>query len=601
MTDTHRATSDQHTAGAGAVSSAWTAERQLELLRRFEPVVRWSEGERFFPAPVGPYLRACSLRARRGEQIETLVEAGQLTSSGLEAHRWAGPEVFLQFVQEPLRGPAAEAWQRARQGVVGSGLTRVGLFGRMIDAFFSLSLSLSLRGTVPAGTAAAAEARAVELGLHDQPTYYGRVVRSHGWIVLQYLYFYAMNDWRTSFGGANDHEGDWEQVLVYLSDDPDGEPKPAWAAYSSHDHVGDDLRRSWSDPELQRDGDHPIVFAGAGSHANYFSPGEYLTRVDIPLLRPVLVVQRWLKRLARVRKGHVLDDLLLLRVPFVDIADGAGRSAGVGGERPWSAHLLDPEAPWVADFRGLWGLDTADVTGGERAPAGPKYERDGSIRRSWADPVGWSGLHKVVPPPVRDEVRRANAAAAEADLHELNERIDDATMTLRGRALAASAPPYELERLEGDLSRLHQKRAALTDEVRRLRAEPPPPADAVDPRSHLRRPAVPEPIEASTRRLVNGIWAALSAPLILGTIALLIAEPLNRWLITLGIALGAMLGLEFILRGRLLTLGKVVVGVAVLWGIGFALLNWGRYALAGILALIAVVVLVGNVRELLRR
>ena len=36
---------------------------------------------------------------------------------------------------------------------------------------------------------------------------------------------------------------------------------------------------------------------------------------------------------------------------------------------------------------------------GERAPAGPRYERTGSVRRCWSDPVGWAGLDKVSPTP----------------------------------------------------------------------------------------------------------------------------------------------------------------------------------------------------------
>ena len=46
--------------------------------------------------------------------------------------------------------------------------------------------------------------------------YHGRVVRDGGWVVLHYLFFYAMNDWRSTFDGANDHEADWEQCFVVL-------------------------------------------------------------------------------------------------------------------------------------------------------------------------------------------------------------------------------------------------------------------------------------------------------------------------------------------------------------------------------------------------
>ena len=38
-----------------------SAEQDRALLRRFEPVIHYSRGERFFPMDVEPYVRACSL------------------------------------------------------------------------------------------------------------------------------------------------------------------------------------------------------------------------------------------------------------------------------------------------------------------------------------------------------------------------------------------------------------------------------------------------------------------------------------------------------------------------------------------------------------
>ena len=36
-----------------------------------------------------------------------------------------------------------------------------------------------------------------------------------------------MNDWRSTFGGVNDHEADWEQVTVFRPDPPDPAARPA--------------------------------------------------------------------------------------------------------------------------------------------------------------------------------------------------------------------------------------------------------------------------------------------------------------------------------------------------------------------------------------
>ena len=65
--------------------------------------------------------------------------------------------------------------------------------------------------------------------------------------MLHYLYFYFMNDWRSTFAGANDHEADLEQAFVVLEDRPDG-PRPVWFGCAAHDYIGDELRRRWDDP-----------------------------------------------------------------------------------------------------------------------------------------------------------------------------------------------------------------------------------------------------------------------------------------------------------------------------------------------------------------
>ena len=50
-------------------------------------------------------------------------------------------------------------------------------------------------------------------------------------------------------------------------------------------------------------------------------------------------------------------------------------------------------------FRGLWGLYAQDPIAGENPPAGPMYNRDGSVRAAWFDPLGFADLDKVPPPP----------------------------------------------------------------------------------------------------------------------------------------------------------------------------------------------------------
>jgi hypothetical protein len=219
-------------------------------------------------------------------------------------------------------------------------LTTTGVFGRLMDA--GLRASLLLRGKVPSGLAAAAESMYRERLEADRFTYYGRVVRDGGYVCLQYWFFYAMNDWRSTFSGMNDHEADWEMVTIYLADRSADRPQPVWVAFSSHDYHGDDLRRRWDDPELQRDGDRVVVFAGAGSHSGAFIPGDYVVLVDPPQVRPAV---RWLRKAQRLLAPwrHYTGNPLGLGIPFVDYARGDGIAIGAGHDAQWSQVLIDDE------------------------------------------------------------------------------------------------------------------------------------------------------------------------------------------------------------------------------------------------------------------
>ncbi len=278
-------------------------------------------------------------------------------------------------------------------------MARVGLFSRVIDSFFDASLLI--RGVVPGGTTAAAEVRYREI-LNKDPRYiyYGRVIRDGDYTVLHYIFFYVMNDFRSTFHGTNDHESDWEQIFIYLSDEEN--PVPIWVAYASHDFSGDNLRRRWDDPELKKEGMHPVIFAGAGSHSSYFLPGEYLLSIEPKYLRAINDVASsirifWNNTLGQGTTSEVIEKEARLIMPYIDYARGDGVSIGPGLEKSWSPILLTEDAGWAEEYRGLWGMDTRDRFDGERGPAGPKFNRDGTVRVSWYDPLGWAGLDKVTP------------------------------------------------------------------------------------------------------------------------------------------------------------------------------------------------------------
>ena len=152
-----------------------------------------------------------------------------------------------------------------------------------------------------------------------------------------------------------------------------------------------------ADPALEWRDTHPVVFVGAGSHSGACLPGDYMVTVEPAAFRRLLAAWRRLSGLllpwTRDREGTAFG------IPFIDYRRGDGLSVGPGEERGWSPVLIDETTPWLRDYRGLWGLETGDPFGGERAPAGPRYERTGSVRRCWFDPVGWAGLDKVSPTP----------------------------------------------------------------------------------------------------------------------------------------------------------------------------------------------------------
>ena len=191
------------------------------MLRAYEPVLRYTRGELFFPTAVAPYVEAASLW--RGEEqgaAEQVVAPATSTSSGSARRRFATVAVRSSSdssaAPEPPRVPPLANFPRERLDA-GARFTTTGMFGRLVDA--GLRASLFLRGSVAGGVAAGAEnlrERSTPTGASTTAGSSARAVTS----CLQYWFFYAMNDWRTTFGGINDHEADWETVTVYLGDEP---------------------------------------------------------------------------------------------------------------------------------------------------------------------------------------------------------------------------------------------------------------------------------------------------------------------------------------------------------------------------------------------
>jgi hypothetical protein len=579
------------------------AEAVTALLRRFEPVIRSTKGDGFYPMDVEPYVRNCSLWVQKpGREAKRVVPDGNLSLDVLAQQPLdeAGAVHFLKLsdAEEMETGQHEGRLQMFRRHAkdrkesreafrAGRGrLARVGYFSRFVDALYSIALLA--RGRVPGESAAAAlEAYERIMAEREHYRYHGRALRLDGWIVLQYWLFYPFNNWRSGFFGANDHEADWEKVFVYLSDSEDGDVRPEWVAYAAHNYTGDNLRRRWDDPEVDKVGEHPVIYVGAGSHASYFARGEYLTELTVPLPGPLAKMTNWVRSFWKTRLGQYVGDdggsdgAGYFSIPFVDYARGDGLSVGEGGEKAWDEpRLLDHPVPdWVAGYRGLWGLYARDPFEGEDAPAGPMYNRDKSVARAWYDPVGWAGLDKVPPPTETIETVLEQRADIVSRCDTLRADIDEKSRELKklGAGLSAmrgrshlDAPraqgtnrvaelSAEIDRLRARLATDEAVSESLMEYAGRLRNGERDPARAHIVRAH--RPASEG--ELRTSRVAEA-WAAISVSLMIISfvaIALLERQHLISMLV-FSIAFFAFVEAGF--RGRLVNLvGSANVGLAV--------------------------------------
>ncbi len=596
----------------------------LELLRRFELVVCYTKGEQFFPTNVEHYVSECSLWEHHPDgRDELLVKQGELTLEKLIESRTAefGSVRYLRFIEplsltESAQVLADQLLLRRKLGNyfhAGIGrLARGGILPRLLDGLFSLSFLL--RGKVSAATAAAAELDYHEMFTEDgKYTYYGRVTRQNGWTILQYWYFFCFNSWRSGFHGVNDHESDWEMAAIYLYEQ-DGQLIPEWTAYASHDFKGDDLRRRWDDHEefTKTEQGHPVIFAGAGSHASYFQRGEYQAEVNLPLPGWFsALVRTWNKLWTETLGQRAVN---AFHIPFVDFARGDGLRIGPGEPQTWSLVLIDESTSWASQYRGLWGLFARDPISGENAPAGPMYNRDGSARSSWYDPLGFAGLDKVPPPPQMLQMLADNCEKVSQRQEELEKLIPE-------KAAGLQAKGAKLKGMEGNphlakqYGALEKEITALSAEVRNLRREYSENTSLIegltrrlermkaggqdDPRAHIRHLAKPD----ETSRVLRfdraaETWAAISLSLLMFAIAALIFfAPKYIW-VGLVLILILFVVAESFLRGAFVqTVGRITLVLAMIATLILFLHFW-KWVIAGALVAMGISLMYQRLREL---
>lgn len=527
-----------------------------ELLRRYEPVLRFTQGEAYFPTDVDRYVAHCSLWISHANGWEEcVIPRGEVTLEKLAETRAmeAGAVQYLKFAEDSpsaggntqqiiKRGASTLALQRGFQPGINR-LARVGYLARLADA--GISLSMLVRGRVPAATAIIAEQLSAQIQ-GEQPVfmYYGRVVRDGGWVCLNYWFFYQYDDWRSGFDGVNDHEADWENISVFLYETEDGMLTPEWVVLSCHDFTGNDLRRRWDDAhqlEIVQD-THPVAYVGAGSHAHYYRPGEYLIESAIPWLSRLEPLARTARRSWRKLFGDRAVDFNenkpMFTIPFVEYARGEGLSIGPGQQHAWQQALLDPAPDWLCKYPGMWGLFVRDPVGGENAPAGPMHTREGQPRFSWYAPLAYAGLDSMATPvnALAALTTQRNALAQRQCV--LDESIQAKALELQtaGEALSAMTgyanlqPQFlsrqkQVDALRDELRAMRQERMASEALMRSLdgRVDALNAGERDDPRAHINILQTPMSVESMRFERAAQLWSAVSIGLLLAGIILIMA------------------------------------------------------------------------------
>jgi hypothetical protein len=287
-------------------------------------------------------------------------------------------------------------------------------------------------------------------------------------------------------------------------------------------------------------GEHPVVYVGAGSHASYYQPGEYLAEIELPFLSPLIRIydgiQNFWRHILRHERLSLDQNTFkrpfnVFRIPFVDYARGDGICIGPGCEKTWDEPiLLSPLPEWASQYRGLYGLYVQDPIAGESAPAGPVYNRNGAVRRSWYDPLGWAGLDKIPPSNLAlkhtlercEEIKKRQKAIAEQIEQKSQELIK---MGIESAAL------YGKTHLAKEFADIHSKIIALSNDLKNLRAQYATDNDRLEalhqyanqlrqglptpPRTHIHRYHQALVDEEKNLNRVAEIWSAISIGVVL--------------------------------------------------------------------------------------
>jgi hypothetical protein len=220
------------------------ADQHADLLRRFQPALRYDSQEAFFADHPEQMVVNPGNQLRRLDGTVARADDGTLTLATLGARYPDGAQAAAGDVLSIAGKDYAKQYAALREA------------------------RPELKNHVVAHAATDADGR----------------------LWLQYWLWYFYNDYRLA-ANYGLHEGDWEMVQLRLDGD-----RPDYAVYAQHTHAE---RRPWDrvhkDPN---NADTPLVYVARGSHASYFRPGVYQTDAwaDVcdgdrpaPALAPILL------------------------------------------------------------------------------------------------------------------------------------------------------------------------------------------------------------------------------------------------------------------------------------------------------------------------
>ncbi len=228
-------------AALAAATAPATPASDLDLAKRYAPVLAFTKGERWTPVRVEPYVARAGLSGPAGTPAK--LTDYDAVSSCPQSRSWCYTlSIECPSGDEECAHPVhREPTARDRETLHEEGAVYV----RVVDRD---ALPLAQRKAVFA----------------DGGPFGERLSK-----LIQYWYFYEYDEWEAPvFAGllTQRHEGDWEAVTLGL----EGDRHPLFLAYSAH--CGGSWRR-WRDVEASTlpagPRVHPLVAVAQGSHANY--------------------------------------------------------------------------------------------------------------------------------------------------------------------------------------------------------------------------------------------------------------------------------------------------------------------------------------------